>query len=154
MQFELGSIVEGKVTTITGFGVFVELQNKQTGLVHISEISSSFVNDIRDFLEEGQVIKVKIIDLGKNGKLGLSIKQTIEQDESNKNTKSYGNVKPQKKKSFANRQKEAKEPKTPEQIEHDRFEDMISKFKKVSDDKMTTLKRNERSKQRRSGGAK
>ena len=51
MQHEVGSIVEGKVTGITKFGAFVELEGGSVGMVHISEISQSYVNDINDYLK-------------------------------------------------------------------------------------------------------
>ena len=54
MGFEVGSILEGKVTGITKFGAFVSLPENRSGLVHISEIAYSYVNDIHDHLSEGQ----------------------------------------------------------------------------------------------------
>ena len=51
MELQVGSILEGKVTSITKFGAFVALDNGKSGLVHISEIANSFVNDVHDFLE-------------------------------------------------------------------------------------------------------
>lgn len=74
MAIEVGSIVEGKVTGITNFGAFVELDEGVTGLVHISEIADAYVRDIRDYLEENQTVRVKVINVS-NGKIGLSIKQ-------------------------------------------------------------------------------
>jgi|SRR5690625_4659940 len=74
MSLEVGHIVEGKVTGITNFGAFVELGNGQTGLVHISEVADAYVEDIRDFLKEQEVVKVKIINV-REGKIGLSIRQ-------------------------------------------------------------------------------
>lgn len=74
MSLEVGSIVEGKVTGITNFGAFVELGNGQTGLVHISEVADAYVQDIKDYLKEQEVVKVKIINI-RDGKVGLSIKQ-------------------------------------------------------------------------------
>lgn len=78
MQLEIGSIVEGKVTGITDFGAFVKLPNGETGMVHISEVALQFVNQIKDFLSEGQQVKVKVIGVLRNGKISLSIKQTQE----------------------------------------------------------------------------
>ena len=63
MQHEVGSIVEGKVTGITKFGAFVELEGGSVGMVHISEISQSYVNDINDYLKEQQIVKVKILNI-------------------------------------------------------------------------------------------
>ena len=58
MELQVGSILEGKVTSITKFGAFVALDNGKSGLVHISEIANTFVNDVHDFLQEGQAVKV------------------------------------------------------------------------------------------------
>ena len=76
MELQVGSILEGKVTKITKFGAFVELGNGKSGLVHISEIANSFVNDVHDFLQEGQVVKVKVLST-EEGKINLSIKKTL-----------------------------------------------------------------------------
>ena len=56
MQLEVGMILEGKVTGITNFGAFIELPEKKTGMVHISEVAPTFVNQIRDHLTENQVV--------------------------------------------------------------------------------------------------
>lgn len=74
MQFEIGEILEGKVTGITKFGAFVSLPGGQSGLVHISEVANAFVSDINEFLSVGQTVKVKLIGVN-NGKLNLSIKK-------------------------------------------------------------------------------
>ena len=74
MEPEVGSILEGKVTTITKFGAFVALEGGKSGLVHISEIANTFVNDVHDHLQEGQTVKVKVLST-ENGKINLSIKR-------------------------------------------------------------------------------
>ncbi len=74
MEPQVGSILEGKVTTITKFGAFVALEGGKSGLVHISEIASTFVNDVHDFLQEGQEVKVLVLST-ENGKINLSIKK-------------------------------------------------------------------------------
>ena len=78
MQLEVGAIFEGKVTGITKFGAFVALPAGGNGLVHISEIASSYVNDVHDCLAEGQLVKVKVIGIGDGGKVNLSIKKAAE----------------------------------------------------------------------------
>jgi S1 RNA binding domain protein len=77
MEFEVGSIVTGKVTGITKFGAFVTLAPGKSGLVHISEIANSYVNDIREHLSEGQEVTVKVIGLDDNGRINLSIKAAL-----------------------------------------------------------------------------
>ncbi|HLR79503.1 MAG TPA: S1 domain-containing RNA-binding protein [Bacillota bacterium] len=75
MSIEVGSKLEGKVTGITNFGAFVELKEGTTGLVHISEVADKFVKDINDYLSIGETVKVKVINVEKDGKIGLSIKK-------------------------------------------------------------------------------
>ena len=75
MEPQVGSIVEGKVTGITKFGAFVTLEGGRSGLVHISEIANTFVNEVRDYLQEGQTVRVLVLSTD-NGKLNLSIKRT------------------------------------------------------------------------------
>lgn len=78
MEIEVGSVLEGKVTGITKFGAFVSLPEGKSGLVHISEIAYTYVNDVKDYLQEGQEVKVKVIGVDDNGRINLSIKKTQE----------------------------------------------------------------------------
>lgn len=75
MELQVGSIVNGKVTSITKFGAFVQLEQGGSGLVHISEVANTFVNDVHDFLQEGQEVKALVLST-ENGKINLSIKKT------------------------------------------------------------------------------
>lgn len=75
MELGVGSILEGKVTGITKFGAFVSLGENKSGLVHISEIANTYVNDIHEHLEEGQTVKVKVLAIDENGRINLSIKR-------------------------------------------------------------------------------
>lgn len=75
MELTVGAIVEGKVKSITKFGAFIALAENKTGMVHISEITHAYVNDIHDHLQEGQDVKVMVIGL-ENGKINLSIRRT------------------------------------------------------------------------------
>ncbi|ADK17172.1 MULTISPECIES: S1 domain-containing RNA-binding protein [Clostridium] len=74
MTLKAGSILEGTVVNITSFGAFVDVEGK-TGLVHISEVSDTYVKNIRDYLKEKDKVKVKVISIDDNGKISLSIKQ-------------------------------------------------------------------------------
>ena len=76
MELTVGTIVEGKVKSITKFGAFISLADNQTGMVHISEITHAFVNDIREHLTEGQDVKAMVIAT-ENGKINLSIRRTM-----------------------------------------------------------------------------
>ncbi|HZJ85173.1 MAG TPA: S1 RNA-binding domain-containing protein [Syntrophomonadaceae bacterium] len=71
-----GEIVEGKVQGITKFGAFVELGGGAVGLVHISEIADTYVKDVKDFIQEGDTVKVKVLNVA-GKKIGLSMKQAL-----------------------------------------------------------------------------
>ncbi|MEG1764964.1 MAG: S1 RNA-binding domain-containing protein, partial [Oscillospiraceae bacterium] len=75
MQPTVGEIFEGKVTGITKFGAFVSLPDGNNGLVHISEIANTYVNDVHEHITEGQMVKVKVIGINEAGKINLSIKK-------------------------------------------------------------------------------
>jgi len=74
MDFDVGAILAGKITGITKFGAFVSIAPGKSGLVHISEITSTYVSDIRDHLTEGQEVMVKVIGVDQSGRMNLSIK--------------------------------------------------------------------------------
>lgn len=74
-EFEVGEVFEGKVVSIKDFGAFVELVPGKDGLVHISELAPFRVNKVEDVVKEGDIIPVKIVNLGDQGKIGLSAKQ-------------------------------------------------------------------------------
>ena len=78
MELTVGEVYEGKVTKIAKFGAFVGFEGGRSGLVHISEIANSFVSDIQDYVREGQSVRVKVLSIGNDGKINLSIKQTGE----------------------------------------------------------------------------
>ena len=63
MAIEVGNIVDGTVSGITKFGVFVDLGEKQTGLVHISEVAHGYVEDINTVLKVEDPVKVKVLPL-------------------------------------------------------------------------------------------
>ena len=138
MQLAVGNVVEGKVTGITNFGAFVELEDGKTGMVHISEVASSFVKDIHEHLKEGQTVKVKVLSVGEDGKISLSIKRAEEpkREPSSRPPRSTGNNNNR----FDFRNKVSNEPMS--------FEDMMNNFKKASDEKMSDLKRSMDAKQR------
>ena len=73
MDLQIGSVVTGKVTGIAKFGAFVEVSPGVSGLVHISEIAGTYVNEVRDHLSEGQTVQVKIVSV-EGKKINLSIK--------------------------------------------------------------------------------
>lgn len=75
MELEAGAIVEGRVTRIVEFGAFVEFPNGESGLVHISQVAHEFVKNIRDHLNEGDVVSVLVLGRDEKGRLDLSIKE-------------------------------------------------------------------------------
>lgn len=141
MQVEVGSILEGKVTGITNFGAFVELPEGQTGMVHISEVASAFVTDIRQHLTENQTVKVKVLNIGEDGKISLSIKKAAPEAAAPRSPRTGGprpNRAPRK---------PAVSPGRPGSFEWQpastgtSFEDMMSHFKQTSDEKISDLKK-------------
>lgn len=162
MQFEVGEILEGKITGILKFGAFVDLGGGKSGMVHISEVASSYVNDIREHLTEGQTVKVKIINIAEDGKISLSIKKATrpQGDQNNRQQRSarprndqilkdkdadrprpqhHQAKKPIKKETVSIEDLEyAYEPKST--VTDAGFEDMLSKFKMSSEDRMSGLK--------------
>lgn len=125
MPVSVGDIVEGKITDIMQYGVFVKLNEGKSGLVHISEVSNEYVEDINQVVKKGDTVKVKILSIDDNGKIALSIKKAMpREDKRVRNT---------------NREKKVEEgPQT--------LDDMLSKFLKDSDERQLDLKRSMESK--------
>lgn len=135
MQLETGKIYEGKVTGITKFGAFVEIEPGTTGMVHISEVANTYVNEIKDHLTEGQTVKVKVLSVSNEGKISLSIKKALADQQPKKDHRRNENGGHKQE----NNHKPAQEkvPQTPEAA----FEDMLNKFKQSSDERMGDLKK-------------
>lgn len=82
MQLEIGKVYEGKVKGIAQYGAFVEIAGtSSTGMVHISEIANTFVKDVKDYLKENQEVKVKVLAINDDGKISLSIKKAMDNQE-------------------------------------------------------------------------
>lgn len=73
-EAEVGQIYEGKVVRITEFGAFVNFLPGKDGLVHISQISDQRINNVSDVLQEGQTVKVQVIEIDRQGRVRLSMK--------------------------------------------------------------------------------
>lgn len=137
-MLEIGAILEGKVTGLTAFGAFVSLPDGKSGMVHISEVSSSFVKDIKDFLKEGQTVKVKVVGISEEGKISLSIRKAEPPKEREPREQKDG---------APQRPRRNDRPRAnvwqgqPTKKEATSFEDMMAQFKQVSDEKMSDLKR-------------
>ncbi len=76
-EAEIGATYEGKVVRIVDFGAFVNFLPGKDGLVHISQIAHERVNSVSDYLTEGQMVKVKCLDVDQRGRIKLSIKETL-----------------------------------------------------------------------------
>ncbi|WP_170130848.1 S1 RNA-binding domain-containing protein [Deinococcus yavapaiensis] len=95
VQLESGAVVEGRVTRLTDFGAFIQFENGETGLVHISQIAHSFVRSVRDHLEEGQTVEVKVLGRDEKGRLDLSIKELLDEPEEMPRPRAIGRQSPQ-----------------------------------------------------------
>lgn len=138
MQFEEGAIVSGKVTGLTDFGAFLELEGGKTGMIHISEVASNYVKDIREHISVGQEVKAKIISISPEGKISLSIRKL--NDQPKEQQRPQRSQKPRTERRPANVWNGQKSS-APPAGEKQSFEDMMARFKQVSDEKMTDLKR-------------
>tara|TARA_Y100000588_G_scaffold84217_1_gene88816 strand:- start:34773 stop:36902 length:2130 start_codon:yes stop_codon:yes gene_type:complete len=82
-ELEVGTIYEGKVVRIVDFGAFVNVLPGKDGLVHISQISEERVNNVTDHLSVGQEVKVKVLEVDRQGRVRLSIKEAQEKPAAN-----------------------------------------------------------------------
>ncbi|KMY46150.1 hypothetical protein AC622_19795 [Bacillus sp. FJAT-27916] len=151
MSIEVGSKLQGKVTGITHFGAFVELPEGSTGLVHISEVADNYVKDINDHLKVGDQVEVKVINVEKDGKIGLSIKKAVEKKESE--APSSYQQRPRRNNDFRggrgdNRGGRGNDSRPP----RENFEQKMARFLKDSEERMSSLKRNTESKRGGRGG--
>ena len=143
MEFGVGSIVEGKVSGITKFGAFVTLPEGKSGLVHISEIAYSYVNDVHDHLSEGDSVKVKVIGIDDAGRINLSIKKATEPP-----------PRPAAPRPAPRQQNNAPRERTftpAAPKEPTSFEDRLKQFMAASDSKLSDLRSAERRTSRRGG---
>ncbi len=131
MALEVGACVEGKVTGITKFGAFVDLGDGKTGMVHISEVAPTYVKEIHDHVTENQTVKVKVLSIGEDGKISLSIKKAMDPPpRAPRNTPRH--VSPGRPGGFEWQSS---------RNESSSFEEMMSRFKQTSDEKISDLKR-------------
>ena len=139
MQVEVGAVLEGKVTGLTNFGAFVSFEGGKTGMVHISEVSSTYVKDIHDYLQEGQTVKVKVLNIGEDGKVSLSIRRAEGRPQAQEDRR--GGARGERGRPGPSKPNVWQGTKQRQPQENMSFEDMMSRFKQISDDKMTDLKR-------------
>ena len=132
LAIETGNVVEGKVTRITDFGAFVELEDNKSGLIHISEVADVYVRNVRDFLSEGDVVRAKVISIDERGKIALSIKKLQNENAEASARSSRPPVQRGRDRNDNRRQ--------PRQLSAS-FEERLSKFMKESDEKLADWKR-------------
>ena len=140
MELTVGAIVEGTVKSITNFGAFIALPGNVTGMVHISEVASSYVSDIRQHLTEGQDVKVMIIGTD-NGKINLSIKRLEAKPQQRENN---GRPNFRSREGQQNQQPRPQRqappppaaPKTADQL----FEEKLKQFMSESDSKISSIR--------------
>lgn len=98
MSVELNAVLKGKVTGIQSFGAFVALEGENTqGLIHISEVSNTYVKDINEFLTVGQEVEVKVIKIDEEkNKISLSIRALMPDPEGNKGKKESRSDRPRR----------------------------------------------------------
>src|SRR3990172_1088860 len=124
MSLEVGNIVEGKVVKTTNFGAFVEIVGGLTGLIHISEITHSYVKEVTDFLRENDAVTAKVVAVKPDGKIDLSLKQLEEPKE------------------------EVRPVQTQPRVRSESFERMMRNFMRNSEEKLGEIKRNRENKSR------
>ena len=150
MLFKVGEIVEGKVSGITNFGMFVDIGEGKSGMVHISEVSRTYITDIREVFKENDTVKVKILNIGEDGKISLSVKRALppleneqgERQKQRRDRKPAPQSKPDNSYTWA-----------PKKTEPASFEEMMNRFKQTSDEKFSDLKRKNPESRRSKRGA-
>lgn len=142
MQIEEGAVLSGKVTGITDFGAFVSLEGGKTGMVHISEVSTTYVKDIKDVLSVGQEVRAMVVGINGQGKISLSIKRVLEKEgkAEEKKTSEPVQQRPAQRRRSSPPVWNGVKSTAPAEGEKQSFEEMMSRFKQVSDEKMTDLK--------------
>ena len=160
MELTVGTVLEGKIKSITNFGAFVALPENKTGMVHISEVANAYVSDIRQHLTEGQDVKVVVIG-NENGKINLSIKRLEpkpQRENAPRNNNFRSNNNGPRRENFAPQQGQAPAqnrpqrppvqpaaPKTADQL----FEEKLKAFMSESDSKLSGIRADHRTKSRR-----
>ncbi len=135
MEFKVGDIVEGKITTITSFGVFADIGDGKSGMVHISEVARNYVSDIKEHVKVNEVVKMKVLSIGDDGKISLSIKRALPPEKKNDVPKRERRSVPQK------QAIDVTYTWVPKKSEPASFEEMMNRFKQTSDEKFSDLKR-------------
>ena len=143
MAIEVGNVFEGRVTGVKPFGAFVALPEGRVGMVHISEVSNEFVQDIAAVLHDGDTVKVQVINVAPDGKIALSIKRTQPAPERGHRPQGGGNGGPRPNQPRQKREEKPRvwQPKPQAPQGEMSFEDMMARYKSRSEEKIADLKR-------------
>lgn len=136
MDFTVGTIIEGKVKSITSFGAFIALPENKTGMVHISEVANAYVNDIRQYLTEGQTVKVMVIAVDPAGKINLSMKRLEPKQPSRPRSGGSGDRPRQSRPAAPATPTQATVEKSSDQL----FEERLKQFMSESDSKISSIR--------------
>ena len=158
MAIEVGNVFEGRVTGVKPFGAFVALPEGRVGMVHISEVSNEFVQDIAAVLHDGDTVKVQVINVAPDGKIALSIKRLLppppRQPREGRGPRPGRSSAPRGAGRPPRQPRDAAprvwQPKAPARSDNLSFEDMMSRFKSQSEEKMADL--DHETNNRRGGG--
>ena len=130
MELTVGTILNGKVKSITNFGAFISLPENKTGMVHISEVANTYVSDIRQHLTEDQEVKVVVIGT-EGGKVNLSMKRLEAKPAREANAAPRRDTRPQR-----SAPTPPPAPKTADQL----FEEKLKQFMSESDNKISSIR--------------
>lgn len=143
-KLEVGSIVEGKVVRVKPFGAIVSL-GKVQGLVHISQVANSFVQDINDHVKVDDVVKVKVLSIDEeNNKIALSIREALPKEERRPKSDKPFNKQPRRQnnnhteQASSNPAQEYFRPHSSVNASSD-FEDKMKEWMKQANDRQTSL---------------
>lgn len=155
MAIEVGNVFEGRVTGVKPFGAFVALPEGRVGMVHISEVSNEYVQDINTVLHDGDTVKVQVIQVAPDGKIALSIKRLLPRPaRTDRGPRPGGPRSGAPREGGRGQAREAAprvwQPKAPVRSDNLSFEDMMSRFKSQSEEKMADL--DHETNNRRGGG--
>ena len=138
MELTVGAILEGKVKSITNFGAFISLPENKTGMVHISEVSNTYVSDIRQHLTEGQDVKVMVIGT-ETGKVNLSIKRLEPKPQRDKAPAGFRGNTPRRENAPSQSRPAPTPPPAPKTADQ-LFEEKLKQFMSESDSKISSIK--------------
>lgn len=138
-KLEVGSIVEGKIVHIKPFGAIVSLGTVQ-GLVHISQVANSFVQDINDHVKVGDIVKVKVLSIDEEThKIALSIRDALPKEERPRKFEKPFKPRPQNTEQNRSRPNEYSHAPSAPVAPTNEFEDKMKDWAKQANERQTSL---------------